>query len=289
MYQQVATPSTTEQPPETALAPAMTAQRDSSWLSALLQRFNAIRLSEMSRVALLRRTETKYLMSEAQLFRALARLTDHYRILEIDGRRLQCYRTLYFDTKDLTLYRQHHDGWRDRYKVRERAYVDSGLAFLEVKHKVNANTMVKSRTRTRALSPQMAQGSASFLHAHYPYRANELEAKLANAFQRITLVSKHSVERLTVDVDLRFLWNGTRVSLAGIAIAELKQDGFSSGSEFVQQMRALGVRATGFSKYCIGVSMLYPEVRHNRFIPQLRQIAKLLRERRTACQTCSFS
>ena len=63
--------------PETALAPAMTAQRDSSSRSALLQRFEAIRLSEMSRVALLRRTETKFLLSEAQLFRALARLTDH--------------------------------------------------------------------------------------------------------------------------------------------------------------------------------------------------------------------
>ena len=108
-----------------------------------------------------------------------------------------------------------------------------------------------------------------------------MEPKLFNAFQRITLVSKHSVERLTVDVDLHFLWKGTCVSLAGIAIAELKQDGFSMGSEFVRQMRALGVRATGFSKYCIGVTMLFPEVKHNRFNPQLRQIAKLMRERRT--------
>jgi len=93
---------------------------------------------------------------------------------------------------------------------------------------------------------------------------------------------------VTVDMDLRFLWNGVRVSLAGIAIAEVKQDGFSMDSEFIRQMRALGVRATGFSKYCIGVSMLYPEVKHNRFKPQLRQIAELLREGRTAYQTYSF-
>jgi hypothetical protein len=91
-----------------------------------------------------------------------------------------------------------------------------------------------------------------------------------------------------VDVGLRFLGNGVRVSFAGIAIAEVKQDGFSMDSEFVRQMRALCVRATSFSKYCIGISMLYPEVKHNRFKPQLRQIAQLLHEGRIVCQTYSF-
>ena len=288
MYQCVATQSETPPSPVTTFASTMTAKRDSSWQSALLQRFDAIHLSEMGRVALLRRTDTKYLLSEEQFFRALARLTDHYRILEIDGRRLHRYRTLYFDTQKLALYRQHHNGWRDRYKVRERAYVDSDLAFLEIKRKTNTNTTVKSRIRTRELRSQIARDAESFLRTHYPYQVEELEAKLFNDFQRITLVSTHSVERLTVDVDLRLLWNGMLVSLAGIAIAEVKQDGFSADSEFVRQMRALGVRATGFSKYCIGVSMLYPEVKRNRFKPQLRRIAQLLHEGRTACQTYSF-
>jgi hypothetical protein len=266
--------------PAATRPPRMMAKRDSVWRSALLKRFDAIHLSEMDHVKLLRRTDTKYLMSEEQLSRALAHLTDHYRILEIDGRRLQHYQTLYFDTQDMSLYRQHHNDWRNRYKVRERAYVDSDLAFLEVKHKVNANTTVKSRMRTRELEPQIAREVEPFLHTHYPYQVEALEPKLFNTFRRITLVSKLSVERITIDVGLRFLWNGTDVSLSGIAIAEVKQDGFSNDSAFVQQMRALGVRPTGFSKYCIGVSMLYPEVKHNRFKPQLNQIDRLLHERR---------
>jgi hypothetical protein len=241
----------------------------------------------MDHVALLRRTDTKYLLGEEQLFRALAGLGDCYRILQIDGRRLHRYRTLYFDTQDLSLYRQHHDGWRVRYKVRKRAYADAGLAFLEIKRKIDAHTTVKSRVRTRALSARIARDAEPFLRTHYPYRVQELEAKLFNAFQRITLVSKRSVERLTVDVDLRFLWNGARLPLPGLAIAEVKQDGFSVDSAFVRQMRALGVRATGFSKYCIGVSMLYPQ-KHNRFKPQLGQIDRLLHEERSTCQACSF-
>ena len=277
MYQCLATQSETALSPVTAFASTMTAKRDPSWRSALLQSFDAIHLSEMGQVALLRRTDTKYLMSEEQFFRALAHLTDHYRILEIDGRRLHHYQTLYFDTQNLALYRQHHNGWRNRYKVRERAYVDSELAFLEVKHKIDANTTIKSRMQTQELSSQIARGAEPFLRTHYPYQVDELEAKLLNTFQRITLVSTHSVERLTVDVGLRFLWNGVRMSLPGIAIAEVKQDGFSLDSEFIQRMRALSVRATGFSKYCIGVSMLYPEVKHNNFKPTLRLINKLMR------------
>jgi hypothetical protein len=287
-YQRVATQSEAVLSPVIASAPTMTAKRDPTWRSALLQSFDPIRLSEMGHVALLRRTDTKYLLNEEQVFQTLAGLTDHYRMLEIDGRRLHRYRTLYFDTPDLALYRQHHNGQRNRYKVRERVYADSDLVFLEIKHKINAHTTVKSRRRTRGLRSQITRGAGSFLRTHYPYQVEELEAKLYNTFQRITLVSTHSAERLTVDVNLRYLWNGMRVSLAGMAIAEVKQDGFSLDSEFIRHMRASGVRATRFSKYCIGVSMLYPEVKHNNFKPQFRQIAKLLPERNTACQTCIF-
>jgi hypothetical protein len=276
----------TDAPPSPAalLASTTTAECDATQHSALLHRFDAIRLSEMDDVTLLQRTDTKYILSEDQLYRALARLTDHYQILEIDGLRAHRYRTLYLDTQELALYRQHHNGWRDRYKVRIRAYADSALAFLEVKHKTRAGTTIKSRRQTPELSAQIPPDAQSFLRAKYPYPVEKLEAKLLNTFQRITLVSTHNVERVTLDIGLLSLWNGTGVSLAGVAIAELKQVRFSVDSAFVCQMRALGVRPTSFSKYCIGVSTLYPRIKHNRFEPQLRQIAKLLHERDTRCQ-----
>ncbi len=248
-----------------------------------LENLEAIRLSEMDQAALLDRTDTKYLLSEAQLFRILPHLSEHYRILEIDGRRLHRYRTLYFDTPDMALYRQHHNGRRDRYKVRQRAYVDSDQIFLEIKHKVNADTTLKSRMQAPALSTQITPEARAFLQTHYPYPTEMLDARLLNTFQRITLVSKQRIERLTIDVGLSLLWDDVHVSLAGIAIAEVKQNGFSTESEFIRQMRALGVRATGFSKYCIGVAMLYPEIKHNNFKPQLGRIARL-EERRTTCQ-----
>lgn len=271
---------------ETAHVPPMEARRTKMKRSAMLQSFDAIALPEMGRVELLRRTDTKYLLGEDQFFHALARLTDHYRILEIEERRLQHYQTLYFDTWDWALYRQHHDGWHNRYKVRKRVYVDSDLSFLEIKHKTDDRTTIKSRMPGQGWSAQIPPAARAFLHEHYPYRAEELEPKLGNTFQRITLVSTERIERVTIDLDLCLVCNSAQVRLDGIAVAEVKQDRFSVGSEFVQQMRLQGVRATRFSKYCIGVSMLYPEVKHNLFKPQLRRIDQL-GQKRIPCQTLS--
>ena len=43
-------------------------------------------------------------------------------------------------------------------------------------------------------------------------------------------------------------------------------------------MRALPIRPTGFSKYCIGVSMLNNRLKHNRFKPQLRMVGKIIQK-----------
>lgn len=241
----------------------------------VLQRFTPIGLAHMQDMALLRRMDTKYVLSEAQLDQALNRLAADYRVLEIAGQRQQRYQTFYFDTSDFALYRQHHDGWRNRYKVRSRAYVDSGLAFLEVKCKTNQNVTIKQRVQTPAPVTQIDEWAEEFLSTCFPYPTTGLAVKLQNTFRRITLVSAHGIERVTLDLDLRFAADGARLPMPGIVIAEVKQAAYSLRSEFVGQMRALGVRPLRFSKYCIGVSQLYTHVKANRFKMQQRYISTL--------------
>jgi len=244
--------------------------------SGVLQRFSPTSLSEMQAVSLLRRTDTKYVMRTAQLIQALAALTQEYAVLEINGRRQHQYQTLYFDTPDFALYQQHHNGQTNRYKVRSRCYVDSQRTFLEVKQKTNKAVTIKSRLQTPSLTTRADANTDSFLKAHYPYEAAGLEPKLWNYYTRITLVSKHTIERVTLDLGLRFAWGDTRIALPGIAVAELKQAHFSLRSEFAGQMRALNLRSMGFSKYCTGVALLYDSVKHNNFKPKLRYVTKLM-------------
>ncbi len=236
-----------------------------------------ISLADMGRASLLDRTEVKYLLDEATLAAALAELRDAYAVLSVEGRRISRYRTLYFDTADLAMYRRHHAGALDRYKVRAREYVESQSAFFEVKHKTNKKRTEKQRILTPALVTDLRGGEpAGFVAAASPYRSEELLPRLWNSYRRITLVSLHAQERVTLDLGLRFDWQGRRAALPGVVVAEVKRARLSDDSAFIRLMRAYGIRSTPFSKYCIGVSLLYPEIKHNRFKPLALRVARLM-------------
>ncbi|NTV65125.1 MAG: polyphosphate polymerase domain-containing protein, partial [Oscillochloris sp.] len=233
-----------------------------------------ISLAEMDGVALQNRTDTKYLISIDVLIQALSMLADEYRVLEINSLRQSPYQTLYFDTPDFALYMSHHAGQANRFKVRSRRYVGTDQSFMEVKLKTNKDRTIKQRIPTDRLNTACTPEMADFIADHTDGQVPELEPKLWNEFSRVTLVG--ASERVTIDLDLRFRGNGECIAMPGIAIVEVKQDGVSRSSAFIQQLHAANVQPTGFSKYCIGISLIYPEVKHNRFKPKLLQVKKLM-------------
>ena len=256
--------------------PAPTWEPVSSILPALA-RFAPISLAEMDRVALMSRIDTKYVLPLSRLSVLLAGLEDGYRVLEVEGVRLNRYRTLYFDTENLDLYALHHAGRSERYKVRSRCYLDSGASFLEVKRRTNKGRTVKERIGTEAFLTRLTPEASRFVQSLAPSGGRPLLPTLWNEFSRITLVSERRPERVTIDVNLRFKGGGGSVALAGVVIAEVKQEERGSKSGMSAAMRAMAVHAMAFSKYCIGAAMLYPEVKHNRFKPVLRAVDQIMR------------
>jgi hypothetical protein len=225
----------------------------------------------------MKRTDTKYLMGVQQLRTLLADLVEGYWILEIEGVRLSRLRTLYFDTADLALYTSHHMGRAERFKVRSRSYIDSAISFLEVKRKLRNLETVKSRIPTEAALASLTPEANQFVNALTSLDGRSLQPALWSEFSRITLVSKHRQEKLTFDVNLRFRSSDSHASLGGVVVAELKQDKMSRDSELIARIQALGIRPTPFSKYCVGVAMLYPGVKHNQFKPVLRKVEDIMR------------
>jgi hypothetical protein len=256
-----------------ALAPRRDTDPD---VLRLLRRYAPINLDQMDAVALQDRTDTKYVLSAQHLYAALASLAQFYWVLDIDGVRLHPYQTVYFDTADFALYMRHHDGRRNRCKVRSRQYIETNQAFFEVKLKTGDDRTQKKRIATPDLVTRLDAETSAFLQDQVALDSHHLEPRLWNGFSRITLVSKQFSERLTLDLHLRFSHDRGTVALPGLVIAEVKQDGLNRHSRFVEQMRALRVRPTSFSKYCMGVSMLYPHVKHNTFKPKLRLVHALL-------------
>lgn len=244
--------------------------------AAYLARFASIDLDRMADSALLDRVETKYVFHEQCLDSILEALAGDYRVLEVRGNRLNHYRTLYYDTPDFALFRRHHAGGRNRYKVRSRSYIDSNTSFLEVKHKVKRNRTIKSRVRTAALVEQLLPTMTGFLQAHLPSDSQHLEPKLWNEYTRITLVGLGEPERVTIDLNLQVRAGDQTIIWPGVVVAEVKTASHYRHSAFVKLMKVRDTRPTGFSKYCLGVSMLYPEIKHNRFNPKLRMISQLI-------------
>lgn len=252
-------------------------------LDRRLASFEPVGLTEMDRVALLSRTDTKYLLRLEDLIDLLPALREHYQTLTVAGARLSPYETLYFDTPDYWLFKRHQAGVRNRYKVRSRRYVQTQMAFFEVKHKVNKNYTVKDRIATRELLTRVDGDTAAFLGSHLPAAVTGLEPKLWNTYWRVTLVNRVFPERVTLDLGLAFSRDSDDLTLSGLVTAEVKQAGRPRPTPFIRCMHQAHLRPGGFSKYCLGISLLVPDLIHNNFNRQLRAIAALTDRGRHVC------
>ncbi|MBP5318972.1 MAG: polyphosphate polymerase domain-containing protein [Paludibacteraceae bacterium] len=253
-------------------------------LSSLLQwpvwgHFDTIGLEEMSAVKLMNRVDTKFLVPESLLPELLERASAAYRVQVIAGSPIASYDSLYFDTASLDMYTKHHAKKLQRNKVRTRLYVDSDLTFLEVKHKNNKGRTKKKRIKipVSEFEDFYSDGEAlDFLKTQVSYMPDELLPQLHTIFNRITLVDKEKTERLTIDMNLRFVnvQNGNKAELGPVLIIELKQNGLLS-SKMRNILLDMSVHPFSMSKYCIGTAMTNPQVKHNRFKPKIQRINKL--------------
>ncbi|MFT6845998.1 MAG: hypothetical protein ACJAUV_002200 [Flavobacteriales bacterium] len=243
----------------------------------LLYDFNPISLDEMDEVRLLNRTDTKFVFNNKHLQEILPFLKDAYSSLEINGKRAAQYRTLYFDTEEFQLYKQHHNGKKNRNKVRFRSYVDSNLNFLEVKFKDNKGRTHKSRIMVDAIEEELSDTSKTFLKTTQ-VGEKKLVAKIWNSFKRITLVNLKAKERLTLDFDLTFEQDGKKYTLDNIIVAEVKQEKASGDSDFIKLMRANHICNSRISKYCTGTALLNTDLKHNLFKEKLLQLKKISNE-----------
>lgn len=161
---------------------------------------------------LLTRFDRKYLLDRAQATALLQTLDPRTRVLTIDGRTRFRYESVYFDTPDLLSYRQAVQARRHRFKVRTRSYLDSGLAFLEVKVRGDREITVKDRLahdlRARG---ELTESGRDYAEATLTARgldgsvARQLSPALITRYRRITLVPPEPGLRVTVDAELSWV------------------------------------------------------------------------------------
>ncbi len=245
-------------------------------IAQILKGFEPVGLDEMGSVRYMNRIDTKYLFPVTRLPQLLANVQKEYRALEIEKTRRFKYKTVYFDTPDLRFYNQHVTGKLNRSKVRIRTYESNGLTFLEVKHKSNKGRTCKSRLEKEPGDMNHIEQSRLFLNEMLSSDADNLKAVINTGFTRITLVSFAYSERITIDYNLS--WNNLRgetVNMPFLAIAEIKSDKSSTQSPFFCQLKQMGIRKSGFSKYATGMAMVNNAPKQNNLKPKFLLIKKI--------------
>lgn len=235
--------------------------------------FNPVSLEEMDRVKLLNRTDTKFLLSESDLKTILQEITPYYDILEIDGLRQHAYRSLYFDTPDFRFFTEHHNGYPNRYKIRIRKYLDSGLCFLEIKHKVKGRTK-KFRIGIENFRENLLEENQNFIQQSTEKKW-DLKPALWNEFKRLTLVNKADEERMTIDLGTRCFMGDKAYDFHPAVIAEVKQSSGGRQAPFIQAAKEKLIRPVRISKYCMGMIHLYPDLKYNNFKAKRMAIDKI--------------
>jgi hypothetical protein len=248
-----------------------------SEIDTILADYDPITLEEIERASLLRRKDRKYLFSTRLLPEILKQVSDTYRVLEINGSRSHPYRTFYYDTPDLEMYHKHHRGMANRHKVRFREYSTSDIRFLEVKRKNAMGITNKKRVQTSGMDQTTLLEKTDFLEKNSPYSSKGISFALENGFNRTTLVSQSQAERITLDFQLCFKGSNVDacVDLPGVCVAEIKYENHLSGSVFHKALRQSRISPRRFSKYAIGMALLHPELKQNRFKERVRSVHQI--------------
>lgn len=240
-------------------------------------KFAAISLEALNAKAdMLKRIDNKYIIRKTDLLKASSALAKHFDMLEIDGIRDFTYQTCYFDTPDLECYFDHHQGRRNRVKIRMRYYVDSDLCFVEVKMKGKRSRTIKKRLQQdpACFGQLNAEARAFISQCHQEQYGKPFHEPLIRSldmqYQRMTLVAKQGGERMTIDGQLQFFADGRIGKMPGnrliVEAKSVKGNGIAD-----KILRRLYLQPTKrCSKYCTGIAFMHPQIRANRFLPALR-------------------
>ena len=243
-------------------------------ISKIAASFLPISLDEMDDVKLMSRTDTKFAFKASKLTFLLQKILPFYKVLNIDGKIIHDYKSLYYDTEDRKFYIDHHNSRVNRNKVRFREYVGSGLTFLEIKRKNNKGKTIKKRMKVKEISNELSQEQKDYVERVIG-KPIEVSAKQWINFSRITFVHKIQKERLTMDINLTFENANDKGDLREIVIAEVKQERMTRSSDFIRIAKEMHILPIRISKYCMSTLKLNPELKKNRFKKKVLFINKL--------------
>lgn len=233
----------------------------SNFCKKLKDVFSPISLTELNATAsFLDRVETKFIVTEQQLIAIIPELQKDYYILEIGDTSLFQYDNVYMDTQEYDFYQEHQAGKKIRTKVRTREYIDSGHAFFEYKQKQDDFLRKFRYPISLRNHGKMTKESECFYNGismsfNGRKKQKKLSKSLRTEYTRLTLCSKDSTERVTIDFNIQLISLREKEKshvLKNVVIMESKSKSKNCKSHKI--MEKYGIKkASSCSKYCLGL------------------------------------
>lgn len=252
-------------------------------MEALIRNCQHVGLEETNRLAkMLERTDNKYVVCHDQLQCLSERISDQYYVLDIDGRTQFSYMSCYYDDH-YECYFDHHQARRQRFKVRTREYLDSGLKFFEVKLKGRRGVTCKHRVVCDETIMPKINGehfkmlNGVFVEQYKKPLHSELKPALLVGYQRCTLVARQGGERVTIDYALSFSKPRAETKPVVLSnnfiIVETKSKDGKGPTDLA--LKQLGIRkARKCSKYCLGLNLTGAVRKNNNFLQTIKHARK---------------
>ncbi len=244
-------------------------------LKQTLEKFKNITLHEALETELMNRVDSKFFFSSLLLPEVLNRLNTDYRLLEVAKSTISPYKTEYLDTPDLKMYLDHHNQRKHRFKIRYRSYLNTNTTFFEIKERVNTGRTLKKRILVSDMKQDHKK--TDFLKSNAPFAAKDLIPSLVVDYDRISLIAADKKERLTIDINVEASNIHSSKKFHNLCILELKQTRLDRSSKVFRIMKDLTIRRNRISKYCLGVTHCYPEIKQNSFKKKNAQIEKIMK------------
>lgn len=221
---------------------------------------------------MLTRVDRKYVLHRRDLDTALGGLDPHTRVLRIDARVPQPYRSTYFDTPDLRSFYMAAHPRRRKFKIRTRTYLASRTSFLEVKAVSARGITVKERIPydyDDAMHSRLSEGTSNWLEERLrvagqpPGTGAQLAPVMWGSYHRTTLLMADGSGRATVDTDLDWASHDSYLERPDMVVVETKSG--SRPSEVDRLLWASGHRPAKISKFGTGMSALHHHLPRNRW------------------------
>lgn len=252
-----------------------------------LKWFSSISLDQLNAtMSLMERIDVKYITSLKEFIPLIKHFKQDFYVLSIKWNSCFDYDNVYMDTSDLQFYDQHEFKNPQRTKIRSRHYVDANLTYFEFKQKewdLTRKMRYKSTSHGDINDENRSFISNIFTSLQWSDPDYQLIPTIKTTYKRITLCSKYSDERVTIDFDI-VLYDMTSwrapIALDDIMIVESKSVSEKCRSQVL--MKKFGVaKAQWCSKYCLWLYYHQKVTQRSSFVKTIKVIDTLMKKHHT--------